>query len=261
MDKVFDSVALLQRSYSPECIRRCCQRPSAQDEKVFPARFEDPILHSAVASVPLARLDVKTVHQSTIDMASKLDASFSPSHATDPCADKFYALTEPIFRAILANDLSAEFPFDLSKEEARVISHFQTASLILGRSGTGKTTCLIFKMVGKYLTSKAVMGQTPVKQVSYKKTPSLWLAADPGQVLLTKSSFLANKLRAYTRGLIQTLESKSVDSKSNADGENPALMMLRKDLGEGSVSTLGEHSFPLVLTFDEFLRILENTAE
>ena len=71
-----------------------------------------------------------------------------------------------MIRSIISNDLSAEFPFDLSGEEARVIRHFRTASLILGRSGTGKTTCLVFKMVGKFLASKAVADERPVRQVS-----------------------------------------------------------------------------------------------
>ena len=81
-------------------------------------------------------------------------------------ADKFYSLTEPVIRSILANDLLAEFPFDLSKEEARVIRHFRTASLILGRSGTGKTTCLVIKLARKYLSSKVVMDERPARQVS-----------------------------------------------------------------------------------------------
>lgn len=85
---------------------------------------------------------------------------------TDFFIDKFYALTEPVIRSILSNDLTAEFPFDLSREEAQTIRHFRTASLILGRSGTGKTTCLVFKLVGKYLASKAVVDEKPVRQVS-----------------------------------------------------------------------------------------------
>ena len=79
--------------------------------------------------------------------------------------DKFYALTEPVIRSVLANDVTAEFPFDLSEDEARVIQHFKTASLILGRSGTGKTTCLVFRLVGKYVARKAVAGERPVRQV------------------------------------------------------------------------------------------------
>ena len=70
-----------------------------------------------------------------------------------------------MIQSIISKDLLAEFPFDLSKEEARVIHHFKTASLILGRSGTGKTICLIFKLVGKYLASRAVADQRPVRQV------------------------------------------------------------------------------------------------
>ena len=85
-------------------------------------------------------------------------------------ANKFYALTEPMIQAILANDLTAELPFDLSSDEIQVIGHFQTASLILGRSGTGKTTCLAFKLVGKYLARRKLQGAKPLRQVS-KKTP------------------------------------------------------------------------------------------
>ena len=79
--------------------------------------------------------------------------------------DKFYAFTKPLMRAIIANNLTAEFPFDLSTEEFKVINHFDTASLLLGRSGTGKTTCLIFKMVSKYLARKAIVDEKPIRQV------------------------------------------------------------------------------------------------
>lgn len=93
-------------------------------------------------------------------------ARFFTYGETDFFTDKFYALTEPVLRSILSNDLSAEFRFHLSREETRVIRHFRTASLILGRSGTGKTTCLLFKLVGKYLASKAVADERPARQVS-----------------------------------------------------------------------------------------------
>jgi hypothetical protein len=86
--------------------------------------------------------------------------------------DKFYSLTEPVIRAVLANDVMAEFPIDLSEDEARVVQHFKTASLIIGRSGTGKTTCLVFKLVVKYLARRAVADVRPVRQVSCIHTVS-----------------------------------------------------------------------------------------
>lgn len=76
MNKIFDSVALLQSNYPPEFVRRCRQRPSVQDKKFFPARFEESDLHSSKANGPVANTDVGTVDQTTIDMASKLDAVF-----------------------------------------------------------------------------------------------------------------------------------------------------------------------------------------
>ena len=85
--------------------------------------------------------------------------------ATDESTDKFYALTKPLMRAIITNNLTAEFPFSLSTDEFKVINHFDTASLILGRSGTGKTTCLVFKLVSKYLARKAIVDEKPVRQV------------------------------------------------------------------------------------------------
>jgi len=130
-------------------------------------------------------------------------------------ANKFYALTAPVTRSILANNLNAEFPFGLSQDEIQVIGHFQTASLILGRSGTGKTTCLVFKLVGKHLARKRLPGERRIRQVgnamfrrSSRFANNSWLSK---QVLLTRSSFLADKLRAYVRRLIETLTSESLD--------------------------------------------------
>ena len=157
ISKALDQVSHLQRSYTDEVVRRCRQRPSILDGKQMPARFDNYILPSATPRKPSAEFDVRTVDQDTIDMANK-----------------FYALTEPVIRSILDNDLAAELPFDLSVQEARVITHFQTASLILGRSGTGKTTCLVFKLVGKLLASKAVLDERPVRQVSSITMPLLF---------------------------------------------------------------------------------------
>ena len=156
ISRVLDRVIFLHQSYSDETIGRCRQRSLADDDdrkQVLPARFEDPSLQAIKSARPSADLDVRTVDQDIIEMTNK-----------------FYALTEPVVRSILSKDLSAEFPFDLSKEEARIIRHYRTASLTLGRSGTGKTTCLVFKLVGKYLASKAVADERPVRQVSYETT-------------------------------------------------------------------------------------------
>lgn len=167
-----------------------------------------------------------------------------------------------MIRSILSNDLSAEFPFDLSREEAHVIRHFQTASLILGRSGTGKTTCLVFKLVGKYLASKAVTDERPVRQVSRIACLRTFLPTDWVQILLTRSSFLADKLDSYTRRLIETLSSKSIEKGDSSQyGEYALSRTAEEDPRKSTVFTLRDQSFPLICTWDSFLGILENTIQ
>ena len=78
--------------------------------------------------------------------------------------DKFYNMTEPFLKSIFHNAGEDEFPFDLSPEELDIVSHFNTSSLILGRSGTGKTTCLLFKILAKY-RAQSLSDGPPVRQV------------------------------------------------------------------------------------------------
>jgi len=179
-------------------------------------------------------------------------------------ANKFYALTAPVIRSILANDLTAEFPFDLSPDEIQAISHFQTASLILGRSGTGKTTCLVFKLVGKHLAGRRLPGERRIRQVS---NAMLWQSSwftnntwSPKQVLLTRSSFLADKLRAYVRRLIETLTSKSLNLEVLQEDDDPLMSFAEGTRTNDSALTLSDDSYPLVCTFDRFLELLENTV-
>jgi hypothetical protein len=74
-------------------------------------------------------------------------------------------VTEPFLKSIVGNRGLDEFPFDLSPEEMEIIGHFSTSSLILGRSGTGKTTCLLFKILAKYRARQAMPDGKPIRQV------------------------------------------------------------------------------------------------
>jgi RecA-family ATPase len=70
---------------------------------------------------------------------------------------KFYNLTEPLLNIVTNDKSSEEFPFDLSPEELEIVQHFSTSTLILGRSGTGKTTCLLFKMIAKHRARQSAL--------------------------------------------------------------------------------------------------------
>ena len=79
-------------------------------------------------------------------------------------------------------------------------------------------------------------------------------------MLLTRSSFLAEKLQAYTRRLIDTLSTKPLDSEFLESEEHLLLTTIDEDFESSSVLSLRDQSFPLVCTFEQFLSILENTV-
>lgn len=141
---------MLQRNYHEDHVRQCKQQPRFLGGKYLPSSIEAPFQDILKSSHPSTNLDVRIIDQDTIEMANK-----------------FYALTEPMMHSIIANDLNAEFPIDVSQDEIQVIRHFETSSLILGRSGTGKTTCLVFKLVGKHLARRRLTDERRIRQVSW----------------------------------------------------------------------------------------------
>lgn len=195
-----------------------------QGEHLLPVQFDQrsPITQPIYSQNPV--LDVRLVSQETIDMANK-----------------FYALTKPVLQSLVTNNMPAQVPFDLSAEEAEIIQHFKTSTLILGRSGTGKTTCLVYKLVAKYLAGRMTGGE-PIQQV-----------------LLTRSSLLAEKLRNYTVELIKTLDMSSHEKDGQLGLTEPSNGNTQWETTTATALDLSEVSFPLICTFDHFLQVLENT--
>ena len=73
--------------------------------------------------------------------------------------------TQTVIDNLVSQNLGAEFPFVLRKEELKIIKNYRTSTLILGRSGTGKTTCLVYKLVGRYLAYNSLYHGRPRRQV------------------------------------------------------------------------------------------------
>ena len=69
--------------------------------------------------------------------------------------DKFHALTNRVLDNVLNGNQYATFPYDPNAKEVTIIKHFRTPAFILGRSGTGKTTCLLYKLLSRYLASRS----------------------------------------------------------------------------------------------------------
>ena len=222
-----DAVIVLQRCYSQDHISQCRQRPSKDvDKRCIPTLFTEG-QDGPESDERDQSLDIRTVEREILEIANR-----------------FYVLTEPMIRSILANDLLAEYPFDFSSEEMRIILHLRTSSLILGRSGTGKTTCLVFKLLVKHRASSAVNQAPP-----------------PKQLLLTRSNELASKLKHYIDRLIKAFVATPASDDQHLEGGPP----LPRDDDDceyaDTIFELRQQSFPLVCTFDRLLELVENTVK
>ncbi|XP_050209293.1 uncharacterized protein LOC130015007 [Mercurialis annua] len=148
-----------------------------------------------------------------------------------------------------------DFPFELTDEEMEII-RFSRSSFILARSGTGKTTVLIMKLFQKeQLHHLASEGFHEVERNSNKETDGYTLR----QMFVTVNARLCYSVRQYISQL------KRSTCKGTYSGENSNFMeedfdeMLESSDIPSSFADLSQSSYPLVITFNKFLMMLDGT--
>lgn len=180
-------------------------------------------------------LTFNTIHQS-----SRIFGRIDDEQTLQYASAKFFLVSDQVLTAMRHRSLAFEFPLYLSREQVGMIESFDRSALIVGRSGTGKTTCLIYKMLASHFQSR-VDGNV-----------------GKGLILLTASESLAGKLQVYVRDLIRTLEPQLEN-----DGSNDHLE-IDVQTGEDTLPvhalSLEEKHFPLVCTFGRFLQLIEKAA-
>ncbi|QRW20980.1 GNAT family acetyltransferase [Rhizoctonia solani] len=179
--------------------------------------------------------------------------------------EKFIPMSRSLIDAIL-NDSDSNHVFQVSPKEKEIIYH-DSACFVLGRSGTGKTTSIVFKMIG-----------------IEKLFEQMGEMAKPRQVFVTQSRVLAQRVQEYYQSLQVRIVFKMIgieklfeqmgemakprqvfvtqsrvlaqrSSKSDEDEEH-----VLADLDDEDVSAFGlpakysmleDRHFPLFVTFDQ----------
>ncbi|KAI9068145.1 hypothetical protein FKP32DRAFT_1672451 [Trametes sanguinea] len=165
--------------------------------------------------------------------------------------EKFVTFSQALLNSILA-DQDVAHVFDVSPHEKKIIEH-PASCFVLGRSGTGKTTTMLFKMLGIERSWE-----------SYRDT-----LPKPRQVFVTQSRVLAEKVEEYFAKLHDSL------STANRSAKEIAAMALQKKVKENAglvdrdeeiywrgdlpkrYGELKEEHFPMFLTYDHLCRLLE----
>ncbi|KAH8834708.1 hypothetical protein DL96DRAFT_1808678 [Flagelloscypha sp. PMI_526] len=169
--------------------------------------------------------------------------------------EKFIPFSKDFLKGIIA-DLDATHMFAVTPQEREIIEHMYSC-YVIGRSGTGKTTTMLFKMFG---IEKAYELHRKLAPISQK----------PRQVFVTKSRVLAGKVQEVYDKLKQSLlttgksEKELMEMAANKQSKKDDGGMIdeedkdyRADL-PGRFSLLRDEHFPLFITFDRLCTLLEN---
>ncbi|KAJ4470931.1 hypothetical protein J3R30DRAFT_3531939 [Lentinula aciculospora] len=168
--------------------------------------------------------------------------------------DKYVVFSQPLLNTMLA-DLDVTFPHLVSAKEKQIIEH-PYSSYVIGRSGTGKTTTLLFKMLLVERTHKLIGGDTP----------------KPRQIFVTQSRILAKKVEQYfvtlghsliasTQSIPELCETRA--SQRATVLEDDGDMIHVDDIVDWSgdlpskFSDLRDEHFPLFMTFNGLCSMLE----
>ncbi|KAG9040943.1 hypothetical protein FS837_012934, partial [Tulasnella sp. UAMH 9824] len=135
----------------------------------------------------------------------------------------------------------SSFVFAVSSAEDRIIK-YPSSYLIMGRSGTGKTTCMIFRMIKLDIASRKAGKRLR-------------------QIFVTHSRTLARRVRTYCAELMRT-ETDTPQGPARKSMPGPSLLDMDEGAEEEGVlptkfSELDDSHFPLCLNFDQLCELLE----
>ncbi|CAG8492712.1 7239_t:CDS:10 [Diversispora eburnea] len=165
--------------------------------------------------------------------------------------NKFFPLSKDLIRSLVLD--GSDFTFQVSKTEYEIINS-PTSAIIIGRSGTGKTTSIVFRQIASYL----------INQLS--KTPSLNGHSknfNKRQIFITVSDNLCDRVKEYFYKLLKAAE--LARKKISADESNEQVKkgeeFVIKKCAEipDSFHQLNDDHFPLFITYDKFSKMLQGT--
>ncbi|KAF3314752.1 hypothetical protein TWF173_004562 [Orbilia oligospora] len=160
------------------------------------------------------------------------------------CTGKQYCLTRRVAEMILQGGHQAEVPFIVSPEEESIINYFNSSVCILGRSGTGKTTCLVFRLLSTYIRDRLTNNSKEVRQI-----------------FLTRSPVLAGKIRQYVNHLINSHCMRFAVQSGITEAGDFSRIIDDEEMGTTGLIDIDNKSWPMVCTYDSFATMLEQSLK
>ncbi|KAH7446733.1 hypothetical protein KP509_01G071000 [Ceratopteris richardii] len=234
-----DSIVALHRGYSEKYAKACLSmlrgsEPTAPPPLTFDLDSimcsEEWALHSEGGSRPLGDKEI-------------------------PTFKRFVPLSRTLIKAINLFGTKGEIPFLLSREEYEVVDK-KGSVVLLGRSGTGKTTCLVFRLYNEYRASKSGLTNLWMpylsKQNNLTEIRQLFVSVSPLLCIRIRDYFL--KLKASFRAVSDHAERMSTDTTGRMLEEEDEESLFSSIPNE--ITVLSDEHFPMFITFRKLMMML-----
>ncbi|CAG8444525.1 10393_t:CDS:10 [Scutellospora calospora] len=151
--------------------------------------------------------------------------------------NKFTPISKKFFQSL--NNGGLDFTFQVSKIEYEFINH-PTSAIVIGRSGTGKTTSIVLRLIASYLANQ-----------------------QKRQIFITVSKNLCHKVKEYFNRIKESVmlvneKSKTRSSRSMTNRKTSYMKQDQDDIPT-SFRQLTDDCFPLFITYDQFSQMLLET--
>ncbi|CAE6383945.1 unnamed protein product [Rhizoctonia solani] len=160
--------------------------------------------------------------------------------------ERFFPVNKALYNSILAN-VELNLPIVLDPLE-RAIVHNKKASIVIGRSGTGKTTALVYKLRAIHLQPQA----KSLRQMVVTRSRVLAKHVEATFRSLIESTSIAEKTATELSALAEKCQQQSGPALIEFDSE----LDLREDL-PSRFSLLEDSHFPLFISFNKLCLLLE----
>ena len=211
--------------YSEECLIRLARKEKCG--KVY-------VPYAWSKEIPFRRMKDLTMKEATDELALERSGVGKAAALT-----KFYTMDGNVARRMLAmkEGQNIELPFVMSREEEEIVRR-PGSVLVLGRSGTGKTTTLLHRM---YFEEKCLQ----MNSDGIDERDGLCCK----QLVVTASPILCDAIRRSYCNMCNMYDAKS-ESSINMDGD---IVLPTSFVG------LTKEKYPLIVTYSTFLFMLDQS--